>query len=121
MIAHVRGMNTENHIAIIFASLLWSISSALALCIFWPFVAIASLGVGFIVAKLLKAVVVKHFIFNGLLPTALVALVVFILGVIGFTQKQWQAMLYLVAFLQVISFYFGGLLYRWKYRASSNT
>ena len=114
-------MSTENHIAIVFASLLWSISASLSLFIFWPFVAIASLGVGFIAAKFLKAVVLKQFVVSGLLSIALGAFVVFVLGVIGCTQQEWQAMLYLVVFVHVLSFYFGAFVYAWKYRASSNT
>ena len=118
---NVKCMNTENHIAVIFASLLWSISASLLLFIFWPIVAVASLGVGFIVAKLLKTIVLKPFAVSGLVSIVLGALVIFVFGVIGYTQQEWQSMLYIVVVLHVISFYFGGFVCVWKYRACNHT
>lgn len=114
-------MSIENHIALIFASLAWSISASLSLFIFWPFVAVVSIGVGFLVAKLLKNTALKKFALNGLASSILGMLVVFIFGSTGYTQPEWQAMLYLVVFVNILSFYFGGLVYVWSFRARSHT
>lgn len=114
-------MSIENHIAIIMASLVWSISASLSIFIFWPFVVITSLCVVFVIAKLLKNLAFKQFILNGLSSIVLGMLVVFVLGIVGYTQPEWHTMLYLVVFVNVLFFYFGGLVYAWRYHASSHT
>ena len=117
----VKCMRVENHIAMLFASTCWVLSASLSLFIFWPFVVFASIIAGYFLAGLLPCFKVREVLANGLASVFFVVVVVFVLGKIGYTQNEWQVMLYFVALVQLLAFYAGGLFSTWRHRATNHT
>ena len=114
-------MKAENHIALVFASTCWVISASLSLFIFWPFVAFASVLAGYFLTMLLPCFKVTEILTNAVVAILVVVGVVFTLGQIGYTQDEWQSMLYFVALAQLLAFYAGGLFLTWRRRATNHT